>query len=282
MHLCTYASIWKVFVRRDPCSRNALSKVLCLSQAQHWPVLSVLPHWAVFSLKCFWHCVVCNMFYVWRKLHVILVISEPEHAWSDLNLCNLWLRALGICTRAVKLKASCSNHRVSTILVACVIRLSHCLFFMLMGLSSSWRLHLAAWLGQRRPSSLLFVGSMNVSWTFPPYSVGGMGLIVSALQNWYRFRCVVALAGASQAAVVSAVVLSTAVVVPTAVPQAVASGPLVQQWPSLPARALSSAILSTVLSCAVVTVLRCALRCCQRFVSQNNDHPNTSIKYCAA
>ncbi len=97
-----------------------------------------------------------------------------------------------------------------------------------MGLSSSWRLHLAAWLGQRRPSSLLFVGSMNVSWTFPPYSVGGMGLIVCALQNWHRFRCVVALAGASQRAVVSAVVLSTAVVVHTAVAQAVASASLVQ------------------------------------------------------
>ena len=153
---------------------------------------------------------------------------------------------------------------------------------MLMGLSSSWRLHLAAWLGQRRPSSLLFVGSMNVSWTFPPYSVGGMGLIVCALQNWHRFRCVVALAGASQRAVVSAVVLSTAVVVHTAVAQAVASASLVQTMTICSCKSTLSCNFeySAVLCCC--HVLRCALRCCQRFVSQNNDHPNTSIKYCAA
>ena len=70
---------------------------------------------------------------------------------------------------------------------------------------------------------------MNVSRTILPFSVGGMGLMVSALQYGHRFCCVVALAGASHPAVVSAVVLSTAVLVPTAVPQAVASGPLVKQ-----------------------------------------------------
>ena len=91
--------------------------------------------------------------------------------------------------------------------------------------ASTW---LHGW-DKKRPSSLLFVGSMNVSRTILPFSVGGMGLMVSALQYGHRFCCVVALAGASHPAVVSAVVLSTAVVVPTAVPQAVASGPLVKQ-----------------------------------------------------
>ena len=52
MYLCTYASIGNVFCSQGPVSEKSPSKVSRSSQAQKWPVLSVIPHWEVFSLKC--------------------------------------------------------------------------------------------------------------------------------------------------------------------------------------------------------------------------------------
>ena len=82
-HICIYAhmQVLGMFLFAGPVFEKCPSKVSRSSQAQKWPVLSVIPHWEVFSLKCLW-VLFClqHVIHFGGNSEVLFVISEPEHA----------------------------------------------------------------------------------------------------------------------------------------------------------------------------------------------------------